>query len=1071
VFNETGNQVQQGGVRRAALIAIMTVDHPDIVEFIKCKEEEGVLSNFNVSVLITDEFMRAVRVEPESLWTCNWKNTSYIINKETDIPEEYRVNLDLDVGAYYRVIDIWNLIVEKAWSNGEPGVIFWDELNRGDVFNNKFGKLGVNPCIVGDTKIAVADGRGDVPIKQLVEEGKDVPVFCTTDTGKLAVKYMRNPRLTGKDQPIYKVTLDDGGCIRTTKNHKFILEDGSVKEAIELCGGDSVRIATKYKAKIQEVLKHSNSKSQEYMWIRYGNSNRLEHRYIAGFHHGIDLVARGGWGIVVHHKDYNGLNNCPSNLQIMTRKAHCDFHRKDMLGDKNPMRRAQKEWSKDKWAAYKQNMSEAVSGKNNGKYIPIANDTIKEHALNFTKSLGRRFSYAEWRKYCKENNIPFGSEYRTEKIGNSTVLAKWAASKLNMENVDEDPRVVKSYQNALQTGLDCYIEDGHIFVIKNCEYCNQPFEVSYHKREIGVCSRACGLEKYNKDPIEIALRRKTRIATWTNKKEDIRKKQGSIYNTLQFELERTPLKSEWVDACKEKNVSFEIARKTSPFSSYNALKVYAKGLNHKVVSVESDGYEDVYNGTVDDYHNYFIGGLPSTFNGKSSQVFVNTKQCGEQGLLPYESCNLGAINLGKCWYYSEADKGNVIDYEKIERLTGLGVRFLDNVIDINHFPLQEIEEWTLKTRRMGLGTMGLHDLMLRKEIRYGSDESLTLIDNVYGKIAQKSNRVSAELGAQRGIPDDLKEIGRRNSGLLTIQPTGTVSIICNQASSGVEPVFQWEFTRKDSYGTHEMKHFMREEFPDKMPDYAVTALEIPPEEHVRIQAQIQRYIDSSISKTVNLPNNATRDQVSNVFQLAYKTKCKSITIYRSGSRQTEVLIQAKEATPEPEEAPKADKRLTPRFRNPVLFGATFKINTPGGKAYITINEDDDGLREVFVHISKAGSEIGTHVEAEGRLISNSLKHWLPPTTLISHLAGHKSNPIFDSGRAVKSVPDAVAIVMQEYLDRYEGFSEFIDKEPNKPIDNPKLSGEISGELCPDCGEILYHASGCNECYCGFSRCG
>jgi len=592
VFNETGNQVQQGGVRRAALIAIMNVDHPDVVEFIKCKEEEGTLSNFNVSVLITDEFMRAIKEEPENLWACKWKNTQYIINKETDIPEEYSGQKEIDAGSYYQVRDIWNLIVDKAWNNGEPGVIFWDELNRGDIFKGKFGKLGVNPC-------------------------------------------------------------------------------------------------------------------------------------------------------------------------------------------------------------------------------------------------------------------------------------------------------------------------------------------------------------------------------------------------------------------------------------------------------------------------------------------------GEQPLLPYESCNLAAINLGKCWYYSEKDERNRIDYDKIERLTELGIQFLDNIIDINNFPLPEIETWTLKTRRVGLGTMGLHDLMLRKEIKYGSDDSLTLIDNIYGRIAQKAQRVSAKLGEIRGIPEDLKEIGRRNSGLLTIQPTGTVSIICNQASSGVEPVFQWEFTRKDSYGTHAMKHFMKEDFPDDMPEYAVTALEVSPEEHVRIQAQIQKYIDSSISKTVNLPNNATRDQVSNIFRLAYKTKCKSITIYRSGSRQTEVLIQEKESQEEPEEViiSKVEKRLTPRFRSPVLFGATFKINTPGGKAYVTINEDDDGLREVFVHISKAGSEITTHVEAEGRLISNSLKHWLPPTTLIGHLAGHKSNPIFDSGRSVKSVPDAVAIVMQEYLDRYEGFSEFIDKEPNKPVDNPKLSGELSGELCPDCGEVLYHASGCNECYCGFSRCG
>jgi len=1074
VFNETGNQVQQGGVRRAALIAIMTVDHPDIIEFIKCKEEEGTLSNFNMSVLITDEFMRAIDHESDSLWACKWQDKQFFISKETDYPEEYDKQKPIDPSAYYTVEDIWNLIVDKAWSNGEPGVIFWDELNRGDIFNGKFGKLGVNPCVVGDTLVALADGRGSRTIKQLTDEGKDVPVFCTTDKGKLAVKYLRNPRLTGKQQPIVKVTLDDGSSLRVTKNHKFILEDGSSKEAIELCGGDSLRIFTKFKAKIQEVLKHSNSKSQDYMWIRYGNANRLAHRYIAGFYHGIDLVKRSGWGMVVHHKDYNGLNNYPSNLQILTRKAHCNLHRKDMIGDKNPMRRARYEWSKDKWATYHQNMSEAVSGANNGRYIPIANAKLKEHALNFTKSLGRRFSKKDWKKYCKENNLPVDSSYRNANVGNATVLAKWATAKLSLEHIDEDPRVVKSYQNALQTGLDCYIKDGHIFVIKHCEHCKQPFEVSYYKREIGFCSISCSNSAYRKDPVNKSLIITAQINTWKKKKELIQKEQGNIFNSLKFDLKRTPLKSEWKNACKEKDVSFEISRKTSPFKTYSELKTYAVGLNHKVVSVELDGFEDVYNGTVDDYHNYFIGGFASKFDGKSSQVFVNTEQCGEQPLLPYESCNLGAINLGKCWYYSEADEKNRIDYDKIDQLTALGIQFLDNIIEINNFPLPEIEEWTLKTRRVGLGTMGLHDLMLRKEIRYGSEASLTLIDDIYNRIMKTAQAVSVKLGEIRGVPEDLKSVNRRNSGLLTAQPTGTVAIICNQTSSGIEPVFQWEFTRKDSFGTHEMKHFMREDYPNELPKYAVTALEVSPKDHVLVQAQIQKYIDSSLSKTVNLSNNATREQVSSIFRLAHKTKCKSITIYRSGSRQTEVLITKQEPQ---EELPdtllqKAPKQVTPRFRSPVLFGATFKINTPGGKAYITINEDDYGLREVFVHISKAGSEITTHVEAEGRLISHSLKHGIPAVTIIGHLAGHKSNPIFDSGRSVKSVPDAVAIVMREYLDRYEGFSEFIDKEPAQHVDtHTQPPGEISGELCPDCGEVLYQSSGCNYCYCGFSQCG
>jgi len=453
------------------------------------------------------------------------------------------------------------------------------------------------------------------------------------------------------------------------------------------------------------------------------------------------------------------------------------------------------------------------------------------------------------------------------------------------------------------------------------------------------------------------------------------------------------------------------------------------------------------------------------FEGKYGKLGLNP--CGEQTLLPYEACNLAAINLAKCCRFANKEHGYQIDQEKIARLTALGIRFLDNMIDINKFPIPEIEERTLKTRRVGLGTMGLHDLMLRKEIRYGSPESLALIDEVYSTFSAVAKQESVRLGAERGIPIALRKHGRRNSGLVTVQPTGTVSIICNQTSSAIEPVFKWEYPRNDSYGTHEIKHFMLDEYTeDTLPAYAVTALQVSPAEHVAVQAQVQKYIDSSISKTVNLVNSASNEDVDKTFRLAYKSKCKSVTIYRTGSRKTEVLV----ADPVAEE-PITKLSYRERPRPQVLFGATFKISTPGGKAYITVNEDDYGLREVFVHISKAGSEITTHVEAEGRLISHALKNGMLAETIIKHLAGHKSNPIFDNGRVVKSVPDAISIVMQEFKDQFEGFSEFIDC--NLPIvDNVQpIPDEISGELCPDCGEVLYMSSGCNHCTCGFSRCG
>jgi ribonucleoside-diphosphate reductase alpha chain len=738
IFNETGNQVRQGGVRRSAQIAIMRIDHPDIMKFIRCKEIEGNFSNFNISVLVTDDFLKTLAEDGE------------ITLQHPKQPEKTKI----------KAKELWDIIVTKAWANGEPGVIFYDELNRGDVFKNKFGKLGVNPCVTGETLIAVADERGYVPIKELAKSGEDVIVYCTDKINSLCLRTMRNPRITGHNKKILKIVLTDGSSVRTTEDHKIKLGDNSYLEAKQLKPGMSVLLA-----------------------------------------------------------------------------------------------------------------------------YPARN---------------------------KDEQISAGT------------------------------------------------------------------------------------------------------------------------------------------------------------------------IDQVVVS----GYEDVYNGTVDDFHNYLIKG-----DTLASACFIS-KNCGELPLLHGESCTISAINLGTC---IKTENGEVrIDYDKLTRLVHLGVRFLDNIVDINKFPLPEIEHWTLRTRKIGLGVMGLHDVMLRKKVVYGSDESLNLIDKIYSIISREAQLASLNLGEQRGIPQDLKDIGitRRNAGLLTCQPTGTISIICNQASSGIEPVFQWEFTRKDTFGTHRIKHFMLEENPEKLPAYAVTALDIPPMNHVRVQAQCQKYVDSSISKTVNLPNNATREDVENVFNLAYKTKCKSVTIYRSGSRKEEVLIKDKPENKEVEKEPEVVKPVLPspvtkgtfvtdrtlsqqyRGRSRVLFGATYKINTPGGKAYITINEDDYGIREVFVHISKAGSEIATHVEAEGRLISHALKHGIPADTLINHLAGHRSNPIFDNGRSVKSVPDAVALVMQDFKDNYEGFSEYIDTTNLvAPAIDMRAKGEMSGELCPECGSVLYHASGCNSCTCGFAQCG
>lgn len=449
------------------------------------------------------------------------------------------------------------------------------------------------------------------------------------------------------------------------------------------------------------------------------------------------------------------------------------------------------------------------------------------------------------------------------------------------------------------------------------------------------------------------------------------------------------------------------------------------------------------------------------FSNKFGRLGCNP--CSELNLLNYESCILAAINL------SNHIINEKIDYEKLRENTKLGIRLLDNIVDLNEYPLFEVEKMSLMTRKIGLGSMGLHDMMLKMKIKYGSSESVDLIEDVYSTIKNTAEEYSEHLGTVRGIPEELSKLGikRRNSGLLTVQPTGTVSCIAG-CSSGIEPVFQWEYARKDSYGEHTIKHFILDLPEKRIPNYAVTAMQITPEEHLLIQSEVQKYIDSSISKTLNLPNNASIADVTSIYKNAYAFGCKSVTVYRSGSREEEVL-QLKEDSKE-----KIIKEPEPkpiRIRPKILFGATLKLNTPEGPLYITINEDEYGIREALLSISKAGSSVSTYNASLGRLISNNLQYHAPVESIIQHLIDQKSSPIFSEGETIKSVPDAVAKALKLYRDNIEGFSEYLPSDISS-VNADDIHDKYSGDMCPECGENMRMEGGCCLCSnCGYSKCG
>ncbi len=600
-------------------------------------------------------------------------------------------------------------IAERIRINGEPGLIWLENAHNnkrmGDTSNGMQKDdrtIGTNPCLVGDTLVAVADGRKSVSIKELCDKGDDVPVYCLDSNGTTKIRYMRNPRLTGSNVAVYKVLLDDGNIVRATANHKVRLKNGEYKEIKDLEYGDSLHIMSKFNASINDIISKSDSKLQDYIWINNGLKTSLsEHRLIAEFANNYKIPK----GYVVHHKDYISTNNHQENLVVMSKKDHDTLHSVDMLGDKNPMRRAKHEWSDEKWKTYKSNMSIATTGNKNGRYSGTTNQELKEHALTLTRNLQQRFSAQDWVTYAKKMGIPqHFSKWRKHQLGGLTGLAKWAALELGFDTfVNQDPRSIKAYKKYTSEGYNCTFINNHVKIIKECEECSTELILSCTAREQSICQK-CSTKKLNSGYAE--KRRANQKASFLKMKEAMQEKQVKAFVDLKFSTGKVPTKKEWIAHCKTINLSYEISRKGSPFRSWNDLKEGASTYNHKVVSVELDGYEDVYNGTVDEFHNFFIGDFETqTSSGKAKSLFLNNLNCGEIVLESGELCNLVEVFPDK-----HDTKEDFIQSLKYAYLYSKTITLLDT-----HWP--DTNRVMLRNRRVGTSVSGVAQFLSRNSLR------------------------------------------------------------------------------------------------------------------------------------------------------------------------------------------------------------------------------------------------------------------------------------------------------------------------------------------------------------------
>ncbi|OAB39929.1 ribonucleoside-diphosphate reductase [Paenibacillus macquariensis subsp. defensor] len=540
------------------------------------------------------------------------------------------------------------------------------------------------------------------------------------------------------------------------------------------------------------------------------------------------------------------------------------------------------------------------------------------------------------------------------------------------------------------------------------------------------------------------------------------------------------------------------------------------------------------------------------YNDMSNSWYFNpiicTNPCGEQGLPAWGVCNLSAINLSK--FYDE--ENHDVNWTELATTTHYSVRFLDNVINTTPYHFDENEKNQKNERRVGLGTMGLAELMIKLNIRYGSPESLEFLDKIYAFIAREAYLASADIAAEKGsfpafdaekylqsgfmrnmtevfpeVGEAIREKGMRNVTVITQAPTGSTGTMVG-TSTGIEPYFAFKYFRQSRLGYDEQfvpiaKEWLEAHPGQELPDYYVTAMDLSAKDHIRVQAAIQRWVDSSISKTANCPSDFTVEETAELYEMAFDLGCKGVTIYRDGSRDVQVLNTGKKeevkdvATLEEEaeqqvadhfageEAaleslsgnlpvvePQGSKVVDKQYKSrpQVLRGATYKINTPFGMAYITINDLDGIPSEIFLNVGKAGSDVFAMAEALGRVCSLFLRygdHGHKVELLIKHLKGIGGSGAIGFGvNRVESIADAVAKALETHVQSGIGREHDHDPAPiaatlemESVADHGMGNGsqkhgsiETSRDLCHACGTAsLINIEGCKTCSnCGYSKC-
>jgi ribonucleoside-diphosphate reductase alpha chain len=1053
LFDASTDVVKQGGTRRGANMGILRVDHPDILDFIACKDDTSKITNFNISVAVTDAFMEALKQDAE--YELHHPSTGNVVGT-------------------LQARDVWARIVHGAWKTGEPGVFFIDRANHYNPVPHIGTYEATNPCVTGDT--LVYTDAGLVPIATLAAEGTARPVTLDSRFSAGAFGPAGAAFATGV-KPVYRLTTREGYELRLTGDHQVMTAQGWV-EARALQPGDVVHLVNR---KGGCGTDGSAAEGRVLGWL-------VADGHLTGDSgHGAVL---GFWG-----EDRSLASGFAADVN-------------DLLGQ-------------DPAAA---------------RY-PVGVVEVPSRNLATVSSMRLR----------EELLARFGMTPETKTAGIAPAIL--AGSEVMQRGFLQAMFTADGHvAGGPEKGLSVRLTSVSLPLLRDVQRMLLNFGIAsriYQERhpartvEFGGRPYACQADH----DLVIGRDNVARFAEGIG----------------------------FLSAAKQN-------RLVSGLASYGVRGPYRETFTARVEAVEPAGQERVYDLTEPVTHSFVANGL----------VVHN---CGEQPLLPYDVCNLGSINL------AEFVRDQDIDWAALRRCVHLCTHFLENVIDANNYPLPQITDLANRIRRIGLGVMGLADVFVRLGLPYDSEEAVELGRRLQRFVDEESKVESERLAGLRGPfpewepsiwgPDAtcardaggkrIRPMRRlRNCNVTTVAPTGTISIISG-CSSGIEPLFAVAFMRNQAgvlmpdvnedflriakeEGWHsddlmrriaEAGHIRLDEVPVKWQRVFVTANEIKPEWHVRMQAAFQEYNDSAISKTVNFANDAREEDVAVIYQMAHDLGCKGVTVYRDGSRDMQVLSAGSTAKKVQEEAVKgghaearsdmstfvtaeqpaataitafgvipervaaADaaselaelraeaerlrklvqelesenlQRRQKRSRPDLLRGTVRRIDTPLGTLYVTLTEDDRGQPfEVFMSLGKAGGAIMADVEAMGRLISLALRSGIPIKEIHRQLRGISSDRVIGLGpNKVMSVPDAVGIALERWMQEKQGVQQELmpgvggaPAEPEPAMvtrgGEQMLFGGMQQTLagaCPDCGSQLEFAEGCMKCHvCGFSECG